>query len=194
MADAPVIPIQTCKLPTPRELTLNETRESLCTWLNGATNFFSRDDNFARFLEPQQTWDRDEPNYGFANEGNDTRLRRQAAQVSAALLRFFSAVSGFFPFTFLERRFPDSTSWASMRDIILNVYNVALNGASLLQYSDITRSSEENHYIFFERLQDFFRQHLVAPGVNVGGYNTGPDGDQFNLSMVNMIVMMLCKC
>ena len=190
MGDNPVIPIQTCKLPSPRELTMNETRESLATWLHTAANFFARDDSFTRFLTPGQTWDRNAPHYGFPAEGQETRLRRTAPEVAAALLRFFDAVSSFFPFSFLSRKFPESTSWVTMKTIIMKVYNLELNGLSLLQFESMKRGQDENYYIFFERIQDYFRQHLAAPGLTVEGYVTGPNGDQFNLTFANVLTML----
>ena len=109
-----VIPVQTCKLPAPRELGLKESRESLTTWLAAAQNFFSRDDNFTHFVLPASNWDRGEPNYGFAAEAETTKLRRTAPQMEAAFHRFTAALSGFFPFSFLARRFTGSISWESI--------------------------------------------------------------------------------
>ena len=186
----PVIPIQTCKLPPPRQLGLDETRESLTNWLYLAQNFFSRDDSFSRFVLPAQTWDPAAANFGFVNEGPETRLRRTGPEVAAALDRFFKAMSGFFPFNFLARRFPQSTSFASMKAMVYRAYNHQLDGVSLLKVHEMKRQPEENHYIFFERLQDYFYQHLVGPNINAGGYTSGPGGDQMSISQANIIAMM----
>ena len=121
-----------------------------------AANFFARDDSFTRFLTPGQTWDRNAPHYGFPAEGQETRLRRTAPEVAAALTRFFDAVSSFFPFSFLSRKFPESTSWVTMKTIIMKVYNLELNGLSMLQFESMKRGQDENYYIFFERIQDYF--------------------------------------
>ena len=186
----PVIPIQTCKLPPPRQLGLDETRESLKNWLYLAQNFFSRDDSFSRFVLPAQTWDPAAANFGFVNEGPETRLRRTGPEIAAALDRFFKAMSGFFPFNFLARRFPQSTSFASMKAMVYRAYNHQLDGVSLLKVHEMKRQPEENHYIFFERLQDYFYQHLVGPNINAGGYTSGPGGDQMSISQANIIAMM----
>ena len=191
MADGAAVPIQTCKLPSPRDLTTSETRETLTTWFATAATFFSRDDNYKRFLGAGETWNpAQEITYGFHPEGEATRLRRTAVQIRDALFCFFDAVSSFFPFPFLSRRFPQSTSWASMKEMIYVIYNVQLNMVSLLQFETaIKRAPDENFYIFYERIVDYFRQHLVAPNVAAGGYNTGQDGDRMNLSMNNLLVM-----
>ena len=191
MAEGAAVPIQTCKLPSPRDLTTSETRETLTTWFATSATFFSRDDNYKRFLAAGETWDPAQAaTYGFLQEGEATRLRRTPAQVRDALSCFFDAVSSFFPFPFLSRRFPQSTSWTSMKEMIYEVYNVQLNMVSLLQFETaIKRAPDENFYIFYERIVDYFRQHLVAPNVAAGGYNTGQDGDRMNLSMNNNLVM-----
>ena len=72
----------------------------------------------------------------------------------------------------------------------MKVYNLELNGLSLLQFESMKRGQDENYYIFFERIQDYFRQHLAAPGLTVEGYVTGPNGDQFNLTFANVLTML----
>ena len=136
----PVIPIQTCKLPPPRQLGLDETRESLTNWLYLAQNFFSRDDSFSRFVLPAQTWDPAAANFGFVNEGPETRLRRTGPEVAAALDRFFKAMSGFFPFNFLARRFPQSTSFASMKACKTTFTSILLAPTSTLAVTPLARA------------------------------------------------------
>ena len=142
-AAAPIIPIQLCKLPPPRDLTLDESRESICNWCDSAQNFLSRDDKFTRFVQPAEVWNPAAPNYGFVNEGPNTRLRRTAPEVAAALQLMFKALSGFFPFNFLSRKFPTSTSWASIKEMILTAYNHQVDGISLLKAAELKRSPEE---------------------------------------------------
>ena len=187
----PVVPIQMCKLPTPRICTTDETRETLAIWFDTSANFFSGDDRFKRFLTPTQTWDRNHAagHYGFQQEPQASRLRRAPAEIEADLLRFFSAVSGFFPFTFLTRTFPETTSWVTMKTMVYKTYNMELNGVSFLTFNQIKRCPEENYYIFYERLLDHFRQHLVGPNVQALGFNSGDGGDGFNLSTLNMVAM-----
>ena len=190
-AAPPVVPIQTCKLPPPRSVTMDETRESLSNWLDSAQAFFANDDNYARFVQPHQTWDMQAPNYGFVAEGPATKLRRTAPDVAAALDRFFRAVSGFFPYNFLARRFKESsTSFASMKEMIYTANNLSLNGVSLLQLLEMKRSPEENYYIFYERVRDYCYQHLAGPNLTVLGYNTGANGDTMNLSQANLIALL----
>ena len=180
-----------CKLPTPRICTTDETRETLAIWFDTSGNFFSGDDRFKRFLTPNQTWARNHAagHYGFQQEPQASRLRRAPAEIEADLLRFFSAVSGFFPFTFLTRTFPETTSWATMKAMVYKTYNMELNGISFLTFNQIKRCPEENYYIFYERLLDHFRQHLVGPNIQAVGLDSGDGGDGFNLSTLNMVAM-----
>ena len=192
-AQAPIIPVQTCKINPPRDVTSDETRESLTTWLEAVRNFFARDDNFVRFTLPGAVWDPNHPGgmYGFQAEGPNTKLRRPAAEVHAALLRMFSSISAFFPYSFLTRRFEQTTSWDSIRQLILSVYNFQLNSASLLQSVEVLkRPAGENYYIYYERVLDYFLQHLVGPNVVAGGFNTGPNGDDMSLSQNNLIALI----
>ena len=107
---------------------MDETRESMSNWFDTAQTFFSRDDSFARFVQPAAVWNRDAPNgnYGFVNEEQNTKLRRTAVEVAAALDRFFRAMAGFFPVNFLIRRFEGSTSFASMKEIVYVAWNLVL--------------------------------------------------------------------
>ena len=182
-----LVPVQACRLPTPRNLTLNESRESLSNWLDNVQSFFTRDTNFQRFVAPGATWDPNHATYGFAAEGNETKLRRTALEVRQALIDFFNGVSMFFPFNFLKRRFLTSTSYEDMKKIVYEAYNVQLNSSSLILVSDLQKGPEENYYIFYERLHDFYAQHLVGPNVNAAGFNTGANGDTMTLSYANSI-------
>ena len=91
-AQAPVIPVQMCKLNPPRDVTLDESRESLTNWMANCQNYFARDDNFSRFVLPNGVWNHNQPNYGFVQEGAHTKLRRTGQEVAAALERFFTSV------------------------------------------------------------------------------------------------------
>ena len=135
MADQPVIPVRNCKLPAPRDLLPKETRESLTTWLYTLQNFFSRDDNFAHFVLPGTTWNCNAPSYSFAPKGQASKLRRTAPEMEAAFHRFMAALSGFFPFGYLARRFADTTSWQTIKDLVYCSYNKQLNAASMLEQS-----------------------------------------------------------
>ena len=188
-----VVPVRTCKLNPPRPVLMTETRESLANWFEGCRNFLANDDHYVRFTLPGATWDPDANNFGFLNEGQETKLRRPAAEVAAALERMWTTISGFFPFSFLRRRFTSSTSWNSMRQIVFVIFNFQLNGHSLLDSltgAAIKMAEDENLYIFYERILDFFTEHLVGPNVNAGGFQTGPHGDNMSLSQNNLIVLL----
>ena len=171
---------------------MTESRESINNWCDSAQNWFARDDGFMFCVQPGQTWNPAHAggNFGLAAEGPDTKLRRTAPQMSAALQRFFMAVSGFFPFNFLKRRFPRSTSWVDMINMVYAAYNLQLNGSSLLRYGDLQRFPDESYHIYYERLHDYFFQHLEGADVQVAGYATGAHGDEMTLSHANLIVVL----
>ena len=188
-----VVPVRTCKLNPPRAVLMNETRESLTNWFEGCRNFLANDDHFVRFTLPGAVWDPDAANMGFLQEGQETKLRRPAQEVAAALERMWTTISGFFPFSFLRRRFNSSTSWNSMRQIVFVIFNFQLNGHSLLDSvtgAANVKAEDENLYIFYERILDFYTEHLVGPNVNAGGFQTGPQGDNMSLSQNNLIVLI----
>ena len=166
--------IQTVRLNPPRDCTHTETRESLNTWLEYACNYFSRDDHTRRFILPAATWDPDAADYGFVAEGQDTKLRRTAPEVAAALTRFFSTISSFFPFTFLTRRLMRSTSWESVKQKILEAFNFQLNGVSLLKAVEIKREAGENWHIFYEKVYDHFSSTWSGPTSTWGGSTRAP--------------------
>ena len=143
MAEQPVIPVQTCKLPAPRDLLPKETRESLTTWLYTAQNWLARDDGFNHFVLPGTTWNHNEQHYGFVAEPATSKLRRTAPEMEAAFHRFTAALSGFFPFGFLARRFPLTTNWQGIKDLVYRAYNKQLNAASLLDHGSLKKQDDE---------------------------------------------------
>ena len=187
------VPVQTCRLPTPQTLTLTETRESITTWMDVMHNYLLRDANSTRFVTPGFTWNpalADNGHYGLAAEGPGTKLRRTQPEMEAALREMFRTVSSFFPFGFLKREFPLSTSWPDMLRMIYKAYNMQLNAASLLSYTEVKRSPDENYYIFHARLYDYFYQHLAPANATGAGHVAPAGGDTMSLSQANMIAIL----
>ena len=184
-----VIPIQSCKLPSPRHLEIDETREKLTTWLSSAQHFFSQDDAYKHFVQTETTWDKRLDNYGFAAEPDESRLHRTAPEMRDAFLRFCSALSAFFPYTFLSRKFTNTTNWAGIKRAIYVAYNQQLTASTFLQYNDIKRAPNENYYIFYERIYDHFVQHLAGPNITADDFTTGNAGDAMTCSHANLIAM-----
>ena len=171
-----LVPVQTCKLPTPKFLDGTENREALSAWIDVLHNYLLRDANSTRFVSGELTWNPQAAhNYGLAAEGPGSKLRRTAPEMAAALREMFRTISGFFPFGFLKRQFPQSTSFNNIKEMIYTAYNMQLNAASLMDFHEIEKSPDENHFIFFSRLQDHFYQHLARANATGGGY-TAPAG------------------
>ena len=180
--------IQTCKLKPPRELGKSETRESLEPWIDSLRSYYKRDEYFKTFVSRTTRWNPAVPNtYDLAAE--EAGLRRTAAQMGEALEDFMSAVAAYFPYGFLKRRLLQTTCFASVSDVIYKIYNTKVNSGSLLKFTHIKKEAEESHYIFYERLLEFFHRHLVGAGQEAAGYNTG-GGDQLNLSMANTVAAL----
>ena len=183
--------IQHCKLPSPRELGTDETRENLTNWLDTAQNFFLRDDPWARFVRDNAVWNPAAANHGFAADPHGARLNRGPAEVYQSFLRFCSAFAAFFPFGYIKTTLEtETTGWASIREQVYIAYNRQLNAASLLGHVEFKRDQGENYYIYFRRLMDFYKQHLVGPNVQAAGFDTGAQGDGMTLSHANLVAMI----
>ena len=180
--------IQTCKLKPPRELGKSETRESLEPWIDSLRSYYKRDEYFKTFVSRTTRWNPAVPNT-YDLRAEEDGLRRTAAQMGESLEDFMSAVAAYFPFSFLKRRLLTTTSFASLSEMIYKVYNIQVNSGSLLRFTHIKKEAEESHYIFYERLLEFFHRHLVGAGQEAAGYNTG-GGDQLNLSMANTVAAL----
>ena len=185
-----LVPVQTCKLPTPKFLEINETRESLTSWLDVLQNYLLRDANSQRFVSGVLRWNKNQANYGLVAEGPGSKLRRTAPEMEAALREMFRTISGFFPFSFLKRQLPNSTSFASIKQMVYVAYNKQLTAASLLEFHDIKKTPEENHFIFYSRIHDYFYEHLARPDATGGGFTAPAAGDVMTLSQANIIVLI----
>ena len=184
------VPIQTCRLPTPKNLELTETRESLTTWLDVLHNYLLRDANSQRFVTGQLNWNPAAVNYGLQAEGPGSKLRRTAPEMEAALREMFRTISSFFPFGFLKRKFPQSTSFQNIKEMIYQAYNLQLNSCSLLEHAGLKRTPDENHFIFYSRVHDYFYEHLAPANATGGGYTAPPGGDTMSLSHANLIALI----
>jgi len=170
-------------------LGVDESRETLSTWLETARHYFAQDDGYRWFVLSTTTWDRSQPDYGFAAEGEESRLHRSAPEMMDAFLRFCAAISSFFPYSFLSRKFLTTDSWDGIQQAVYTVYNKQLTAHSFMQYTDITQAPGENYYIFHERLRDHFVQHLTGPDVTADEFTTGDTGDILSCSHANLIAI-----
>ena len=83
--------IRQVKIPTPRILGENETHQKLDQWKSTFILYYSRDDAFATFLDPETTWRHELPNYGFRAEIDG--LERSPAKMKTDLKAFFQLVN-----------------------------------------------------------------------------------------------------
>ena len=135
------------KLPPPRQLTQNETLDSLHHWKSIFRNYFRRDSVFKQFLNTNLVWDPKKTNYGLEEENGMTVEER-----SDALLDFLNNLAGFLPHSYLTSKLLDTTKLQDCWDIIEEHYNINVTSETFLDFESIRKNPEENYRQFYERL------------------------------------------
>ena len=82
------------KVKEPRVLGTKETRENLDHWLEQFKAYWKRDDRAKIFLRDNTTWNCAQDNAGFDDEGEDSKLKRDPAELSEDLEDFLNALAG----------------------------------------------------------------------------------------------------
>ena len=88
------------KLPPPRQLTQNESLETLEHWKSCFRNYFRRDSIFKPFLATDFVWNPNEPNYGLTSKDDIP-----ARDLKDALVDFLNNLAGFLPNSYLVFKF-----------------------------------------------------------------------------------------
>ena len=70
------------KVPIPRKLDTQETAASLRLWKVAFTNYYRADVYFGLFVQAEATWKVGEAEWGFADEGNASHLKRRNTRLS----------------------------------------------------------------------------------------------------------------
>ena len=181
--------IRSVKYPQPRQLGEKETLQNLTAWWANLEVFYGRDSHFEGFMEEGETWRPDQQNFGFAAEV--AGLRRTAANKARQLRAFLTLVSSYSSFPFLQvKLLNESTSWASVKKIILKAYGAASSHDMFLELGKLTKSPAETYLTFYERMADHVRIHL-APGNTVAGHITVPAvGDKMTVTLHDCLVVM----
>ena len=180
------------KIPQPRALNKVETLDSLNQWKTCMRNYFCRNDQYKKFLLPTTTWNPAAANKGQADE--TTGLKRTAAEVSEDLEIFLNLVSGYMPFSFLKEKLETDTKGINdVWNIIFEVYRHETTQDSFLNCADLPKDEGETHRQYYERLNSHVRRHLTPPNVTAGGMNSGLAGDDFNITLGNLVVALWMK-
>ena len=105
------------RTPPPRQLTSNETLESLNHWRSTFRTFYKRDDAYRRFFRSDFTWDANAANYGLEEELDG--LKRPAADLKEDLIDLLNTLAGFLPHSYLtDKLLKETTKWDDAFQII----------------------------------------------------------------------------
>ena len=104
------------RTPPPRQLTNNETLESLTHWETTFRTFYKRDDAFKIFFKKDCKWDHNQPNYDLRDEVGGEQ--RKADELSEDLKDLLNTLAGYLPHSYLTDKILKSTCWSSIWKII----------------------------------------------------------------------------
>ena len=95
------------RTPPPRQLTANETLETLSHWKTTFKTFYKRDDAFKIFFKKDMKWDESETDYGLEDEvGGEAR---KAPELSEDLQDLLNTLSGYLPHSYLTDKILKNT-------------------------------------------------------------------------------------
>ena len=182
--NAPIVMATYVRLPPPRQLTKNESLDSLDHWKSIFKSYFRRDSIFRQFLASDCTWDSNEPNYGLPQQDGMTPSDRKDA-----LIDFLNNLAGFLPHSYLTTKLEKNTKCLSdCWSIIEEHYNVQVTSETLLDFESLKKPPEENYRQFYERLLQHARLHLAPPNAKVENImNT--EKDKMSISIMNLVAL-----
>ena len=152
----------TAKVPYPRQLSANETLDTLTHWRSHVRNYFRRDDNLKDFFARTAVWDSSQNNYGF--EG-DT-----AAAKADSLEGLLDTIAGFMPGPYLTARLTkQTTSMTTVFEVIWDHYDVSPNPSTFLDFAELCLMKEERYIDLYHRMVYHCEQHLLVRGAQVAG-------------------------
>ena len=174
------------RTPPPRQLSANETFESLTHWGTTFRTFYKKDETYKIFFTKNYEWDPCKENYGLANE--DVGEKREASDLSEDLKDLLNTLAGYLPHSYLTDKLLKTKNWIDVWRIIHDHYNVQVTSDSLLDFESIHKLSDETHRQFYERLLQHAKQHLAPANVKVETF-TNNVADTMNISLMNMVAL-----
>jgi hypothetical protein len=174
------------RTPPPRQLTANETLESLTHWQTTFRTFYKRDDTYKIFFKKDLTWNYLRPNYNLNDEVGGEE--RKADELSEDLQDLLNTLAGYLPHSYLTDKILKSTSFADIWKIIRDHYNVQVTSESLLDFESLHKLPEETHRQFYERLLQHGKQHLAPAKSKVDNFTNVVD-DVMTISFMNMVAL-----
>ena len=150
------------KVPYPRQLTANETLDTLTHWKSHVRNYFRRDEVLKQFFARAVTWDPARDNYGFQGEEADTK--------ADSLETLLDTIAGFMPGPYLTAKITKQTK--CMQDVftfIWDHYDVQPNSSTFLEFADFKLFQDERYIDLYYRMSYHAEMHLVTAGTMVEG-------------------------
>ena len=152
----------TAKVPYPRQLTSNETLDTLTHWKSHVRNYFRRDDNMKVFFARAAKWDCSKNNYGFQGE--------DAADKADSLESLLDTIAGFMPGPYLTAQITKHTKGIEdVFKLIWKHYDVDPTPSTFLDFDSLSLDKEERYIDLFYRMLYHTEQHLVTAGTEVEG-------------------------
>ena len=176
------------KIPQPRILGDSENQQKLDHWKASFLLYYTRDESFQVFLDPDTRWFPDRPNYGFQQEMDG--LERSPARLRSDLLAFFQLVASYLPNYYISSKIKFSTNMADIWRLIYRLYGAEITCDSFLKLTDMKKSSHETYRCFLERMVGHVIDHLTSPMVTIDELSSGPTGDKMNITIYNLISLL----
>ena len=171
------------KLPPPRQLTQNESLDSLDHWKSIFRSYFRRDSIFRQFLDTTAIWYPDRENYGLSAANDMTAQER-----CDALKDFLNTLAGFLPHSYLTSKLLNTGKLEDCWDIIEEHYNVKVTPETFLDFENIKKNPEENYRQFYERLLQHSKLHLAPENAEVGKL-VDTEKDKMTISLMNLVAL-----
>ena len=178
------------KTPPPRQLSQQETLDSLDHWKNLFRNFYRRDSSFKQFLARGASWNFSQLHYGLQAE-NEQEPEERAED----LTDFLNNLAGFLPNSYLTKKIlEDTTCLQDCWNLIYEHYNVLVSPITFLDFEAIKKEPAENYRQLYERLLQHVRLHLAPVGAKAENLVNSKD-DTLTVSLMNLVaVQWLRKC
>ena len=180
------------KVKEPRVLGTKETRENLDHWLEQFKAYWKRDDRAKIFLRDNTTWNCAQDNAGFDDEGEDSKLKRDPAELSEDLEDFLNALAGHLPFPYITNKLKTtSTSWKSCKQAVYEIYGVKTSAGTLLDLGNVKKTADETYRQFYERMAGHMETHLPFPEAEAtyGGIRVPAQGEKMTVALHNLLVI-----
>ena len=180
------------KVKEPRNLENKETRENLEHWFDQFRQYWKRDDRARHFMLPTSVWDTTKVHWGQAQEAEDSKLKRSAAEMKIDLEDLLDTVSGYLPFRYITQTLKSRTTcWKKVKEAVFEIYGVQTTATTQLNFAKIKKQPDETYRQMFERMVAHVEQHLPHPEkeFTLGGIKVETAGEKMTVGLYNHLVI-----